>query len=71
MPIFPGKKKVITEETIPIYDIDPTTCREKFKGDVDEHGTCLVRIRTDTDNPDRAELLRLVYYARQKMEKST
>lgn len=56
-------RKVI-EEVIPISNIDPVTCREKLKGDINEHGFCLVRIRQDVGNPEKAELLRMIYLNR-------
>ena len=62
MGILPSAR--VVEEVIPIRDVDPLTCREKFKGDVDENGTCLVRMRHDLNNPDKAELQRMRYIGR-------
>jgi len=63
MGILPSKGRVI-EEIVPLTDIDPLTCREKLKGDIDEHGVCLVRIRSEPDQPDKAELQRMLYVGR-------
>lgn len=63
MPLGIGGKKTI-EEVVPIRDVDPITCKEKLKGDVNEQGVCLVRIEVDTKNPDEAKLLRLKYMGR-------
>ena len=60
MGLLPGGSKVI-EEIIPIPNIEATTCREKLKGAIDEHGNCLIRIRTDPNEPTRAELLKIGY----------
>jgi len=63
MGIIPKKGRVV-EEVIPIAGLDPITCREKLKGDVDEKGTCLVRVRLDPGDPNRASLERLIYSGR-------
>jgi len=62
MGIFPSAKEI--EQIVPIENIDPLTCRDKFKGDVDEHGVCLIRVRMQPNEPDKAELLRLNYISR-------
>lgn len=61
MALWPGGGKSIIEEIVPIRNIEATTCKEKLKGSIDEHGNCLVRIRLDPDDPNRAELLRIGY----------
>lgn len=63
MGIFPGGGKII-EQVVPIDNIDQLTCQDKFKGSIDEHGTCLIRVRVDPSNPDKVELLRLNYIHR-------
>jgi len=57
--IIPGKRTII-EETVAIPNVDPVIC-SKLHGAVDEHGRCLIRIRVDSSNPDRAELLKINY----------
>jgi len=63
MGIFPTGPREI-EQIVPVENIDPLTCRDKFKGDVDEHGVCLIRVRMHPSEPDKAELLRLNYISR-------
>lgn len=60
MGILPGGKTII-EEIIPIRNIEATTCKEKLKGAIDEHGNCLIRIRVDPSNPNKTELLKIGY----------
>lgn len=56
-----GGEEKIVEEAIPIENVDPTVCTEKLKGDVDDYGRCVIRLKLKGDEPDRAELLRLKF----------
>jgi len=60
------KSKVIVEEIVPVGKIDPVTCKEKFKGFIDEEGNCLVRLILDSSNPKEALLKEIGYTPRAK-----
>lgn len=54
-----AKKKV--EQVVKISNIDPVTCKSLLKGEVDEDGSCLVRIKYDPSKPSEVELERIEY----------
>jgi len=62
MPILPRKKREV-ETILSIENVDPVTCRERLKGDVDEQGRCLIRIR-ETGDPNKVELVGFKYLGR-------
>ena len=58
-----GKDKIV-EEYLDMPDVDPMICKTKFKGAIDEHGMCRVRIETNPDEPDITIMRRLDYIPR-------
>jgi hypothetical protein len=50
-----GKPKTV-ETIVKLENIDPVTCKEFFKGEVDEQGSCLIRVRLDKDKAELQEI---------------
>jgi hypothetical protein len=42
-----------------IPNIDPLTCKEKLKGDVNEYGQCSVRVELNPQDPDSTALIQM------------
>jgi len=57
--IWPGKKTEVVERIIKLSEIDEEVCRNIYKGEIDEDGYCVMRIRESSDKPDVAELVRI------------
>jgi hypothetical protein len=62
MGIIPGRREII-EEILNAKKIDPVTCREKFKGIINEQGDCLVRLIIDPSKPNEVKLEKIEYVA--------
>jgi hypothetical protein len=50
-----GKPKTV-DTLVKLENIDPVTCKEFFKGEVDEHGSCLIRVRLDREKAELQEV---------------
>jgi hypothetical protein len=55
MALVGGKPKTV-ETIVKLDNIDPVTCKEFFKGEVDEQGSCLIRVKLDREKAELQEM---------------